>query len=198
MTRKNIILSIQTAVFFALMLAGTLFGQRIGDCFRPSVAVRQPEYRKISYKTTATIESEERYVVTERLSLLLPSKALRQEEEGFYVYLLQTRTEAFGTYYTLEKRLVNIEMQDEFIIVLSGLSPNDYIVPDVQELLESGENLEAGQRVVPMYLSSIPGFSALPYLLFLFCYPTAVLQYFPFFHPIYNTLQLYIQRFDTL
>lgn len=154
MTRKTIILFIQTAIFFTLMLAGTLFGQRIGDLFRPSVAVEQPEYRKISYETVASIDGQEQRIVTERLSLLLPPTALIREEEGFFVYRLQTRTETFGTRYTLEKRLVNVEIQGDLVIVLSGLGADDYIVPDIQELQniwESGEDIETEQRIVPLY-----------------------------------------------
>lgn len=149
-TKKKIILFIHTVCFFTFMLAGTLFGQKVGDLFRPAIIVQQPEYRKINYETTVSINGEDCKVVTEQLSLLVPLEALIWEN-GYFVYLLQTHTETFGTYYTIERRSVNIEIQNSYVIIETGLNPDDYIVPDIQKMLESANPLKAGQRIVPLY-----------------------------------------------
>lgn len=153
MTRKNIILSIQTALFFGLMLAGTLFGQKIGDAFRPTAAVLHPAYRRINYDTVVVIDGSEIEATVMRDSILIPFEALAFDSEGYYVYLLQEQTEVFGSYHTLAKHPVTVEIMEDFVLVLSGLGPADWIVSDIKSANANGEP-ETGRRIVPLYSSA--------------------------------------------
>lgn len=145
MAKRNIILSALTVLFFASILAGTLFGQKIGDTFRPSVHVRSPEFKEIAQSSIIVINEEEIEVTNYEKKLIIPSETLLIEENGTFVYLLQEHNETFGSYYLLVKQPVNVEFQAGQVIVLSGLYSTDYIASEIPK------GIRAGERIVPIF-----------------------------------------------
>ena len=119
--RKRI-LCIFTALFFSIMLLGTLFHQKIDGMFREHVSVVSPEPYQEEVVETWEVDGEVREARMFKNYLLVPKEAV------WYgmLYVLETVEVPYGSYEVV--RLKNVELageQDAMVKVQKGLSKKD-------------------------------------------------------------------------
>lgn len=136
--RKKVLCAV-TALFFGLMLFGTVFHQRIDETFREHVAVVTPLPYKEDVELILEIDGEERILITTENFLLIPKTAVQDN----LVYVMETVEVPYGSYKVVRQKVLEIAGETEdFVKVKKGLSEQERIV----EIFNS--NLENEQRVV--------------------------------------------------
>lgn len=134
------ILCLLTALFFGLMLFGTLFHQKIDGIFREHVKVVKPKPYKEMVTQTWEKNGEEHEIITEETFLLIPKEAVQYN----MVYVLETVEVPYGSYEVV--RLKGVETAGETgdcVKVRRGLKERDRVVSVFGESLENEERVVA-------------------------------------------------------
>jgi len=137
--RKKI-LCLLTALFFGLMLFGTLFHQKIDGMFREHVTVINPKPHKEKVTQTREKNGEQHQIITEETFLLIPKEAVQYN----MVYVLETVEVPYGSYEVV--RLKGVETAGETedgVKVTRGLKEKDRVVTVFSESLENEERVVA-------------------------------------------------------
>ena len=137
--RKKI-LCLLTALFFGLMLFGTLFHQKIDGMFREHVTVINPKPHKEKVTQTREKNGEQHQIITEETFLLIPKEAVQYN----MVYVLETVEVPYGSYEVV--RLKGVETAGEtgdYVKVTRGLKEKDRVVAVFSESLEIKERVVA-------------------------------------------------------
>ena len=132
--RKKI-LCLLTALFFGLMLFGTLFHQKIDGMFREHVTVINPKPHKEKVTQTWEKNGEQHQIITEETFLLIPKEAVQYN----MVYVLETVEVPYGSYEVV--RLKGVETAGEiedYVKVTRGLKEKDRVVAIYSDWLVDG------------------------------------------------------------
>lgn len=135
--RKKL-LCLLTALFFGLMLFGTLFHQKIDGMYREHVTVVNPQPHKEKVTQTWEKNGEQHQIITEETFLLIPKEAVQYN----MVYVLETVEVPYGSYEVV--RLKGVETAGEigdFVKVARGLKEKDRVVTVYSESLENSERV---------------------------------------------------------
>lgn len=135
--RKKV-LCLLTALFFGLMLFGTLFHQKIDSMFREHVTVVNPKPHKEKVTKTWEKNGEQHQIITEETFLLIPKEAALYN----MVYVLETVEVPYGSYEVV--RLKGVETAGEtgdYVKVTRGLKEKDRVVAVFCESLENDERV---------------------------------------------------------
>lgn len=137
--RKKI-LCLLTALFFGLMLFGTLFHQKIDGMFREHVTVVNPKTHKEMVTQIWEKNGEQHEMLTEETFLLIPKEAVQYN----MVYVLEIVEVPYGSYEVV--RLKGVETAGEtedYVKVTRGLKEKDRVVAVFRESLENEERVVA-------------------------------------------------------
>ncbi|MBP3577210.1 MAG: hypothetical protein J6K15_03775 [Lachnospiraceae bacterium] len=136
--RKNVLCAL-TALFFGLMLFGTLFHQKIDRMFRENVSVVSPQSYQEEVMQTWEVNGKKREIITTGTYFLIPKEAVQNN----MVYVLETMEVPYGSYEVVRLKSVEIAGEvDGYVKIKNGLLAEDKVV------VVFGENLEDGMRVV--------------------------------------------------
>ena len=137
--RKKI-LCLLTALFFGLMMVGTLFHQKIDGMYREHVTVVNPQPHKENVTQTWEKNGEEHQIITEETFLLIPKEAVQYN----MVYILETVKVPYGSYDVAQLKGVETAGEAEgFVKIKKGLKENDRVVAVFSESLENNERVVA-------------------------------------------------------
>lgn len=135
--RKKI-LCLLTALFFGLMLFGTLFHQKIDGMYREHVTVVNPQLHKEKVTQTWEKNGEQHQIITEETFLLIPKEAVRYN----MVYVLETVEVSYGSYEVVRLKCVETAGEiGDFVKVARGLKEKDRVVTVYSESLENSERV---------------------------------------------------------
>ena len=98
--RKNVLCAL-TALFFGLMLFGTLFHQKIDRMFRENVSVVSPQSYQEEVMQTWEVNGKKREIITTGTYFLIPKEAVQNN----MVYVLETMEVPYGSYEVVRSRL---------------------------------------------------------------------------------------------
>lgn len=132
--RKKI-LCLLTALYFGLMLFGTLFHQKIDDMFREHVTVMHPTPHKEQVLHTYEKDGKTVEYTTEEHFLLVPKEAVQND----MVYVIETVEVPYGSYEVV--RLKSVETAGEtgdYVKVARGLKEKDLVVDVFEATLQNG------------------------------------------------------------
>ncbi|MCU6707449.1 HlyD family efflux transporter periplasmic adaptor subunit [Paenibacillus sp. J5C_2022] len=74
--------------------------------------------------------------------VVIPKSLLRQDGKGSYLFVVRERTSALGNTYTAQKAYVTTgDENDDEIVVLGGLFPQDDVISDMSEPLQDGNQI---------------------------------------------------------
>lgn len=135
--RKKV-LCLLTALFFGLLLFGTLFHQKIDGMFREHVTVINPKPHKEKVTQTWEKNGEQHQIITEETFLLIPKEAVQYN----MIYVLETVEVPYGSYEVV--RLKGVETAGEtedYVKVTRGIKEKDRVVATFSKNLENGERV---------------------------------------------------------
>lgn len=135
--RKKV-LCLLTALFFGLLLLGTLFHQKIDGMFREHVTVVNPKPHQEKVTKTWEKNGEEHRILTEETFLLIPKEAVQYN----MIYVLETVEVPYGSYEVV--RLKGVETAGEtgeYVKVTRGIKEKDRVVAVFSESLEIEERV---------------------------------------------------------
>ncbi len=135
---KKKILCLLTALFFGLMLFGTLFHQKIDALFREQVAIANPQPFKEKIPHTFEKDGKKMEYITEESFLLIPKEAVQNN----MVYVLEIVEVPYGSYEVVRLKSVEVAGETEDSVkVIRGLKEKDRVVAVFSESLENGERV---------------------------------------------------------
>lgn len=74
--------------------------------------------------------------------LVVPNSAVRNDKEGTFVFVLETKNSPLGNRYFAKRVPVKIEAQDSVQVAISGiLEQSDYVITISEDILEAGEQV---------------------------------------------------------
>lgn len=133
-----------TAVFFALMLAGTFFHQKIDSLFRIKVQLATIETGSEYVTVPGTIDGRETELMREEQFLLLPAEAVRDN----MIYVVERVTVPYGSYDVVMLRVVQTAgVTEGKVKITGGLSESENVAAVYDDALCDGMRIVVeGQR----------------------------------------------------
>lgn len=132
-----------TAVFFALMLFGTFFHQRIDAFFRIKVPLAEIETGSEYVSLWKTVDGQETEIIREESFFLLPVEAVRDNT----VYVVEHVTVPYGSYDILTLRIVQTAGEnDGKVKVTEGLFGSESIAAVYDDSFYDGMRIVVEQK----------------------------------------------------
>ena len=132
--RKKVLCAL-TALFFCIMLFGTLFHKQIDALFRESVELANIEIFEEEFMEIIEMNGIETKVRKVDTYLLLPQEAVKDS----MVYVVETVEVPYGSYEVVRLQMVQTAGElDSMIKIVQGLSEEERVVAVFSESLSDG------------------------------------------------------------
>lgn len=132
---KRKILFVLTVLFFAIMLVGTFFHQKIDSFFRPKVQIAVMESGSEYVSFFKTVDGKETEYMREESYLLLPAQAVKDNT----VYVVEHVTVPYGSYDMITLRAVGTAGEsDGKVKITEGLTGNERVAAVYEEVFYDG------------------------------------------------------------